>query len=46
VKLELPSQKKLVHDMALPIRWGDMDAMGHSNIAGDQFGEYLNSEGN
>ena len=31
MKLELPSQKKLVHDMTLPIRWGDMDAMGHVN---------------
>lgn len=31
MKLELPAQKKLVHEMTLPIRWGDMDAMGHVN---------------
>lgn len=24
-------QKKLVHVMHMPIRWGDMDAMGHVN---------------
>ena len=31
MKLELPQQKKLVNTMAIPIRWGDMDAMGHVN---------------
>jgi acyl-CoA thioester hydrolase len=31
MKLELPAQKKLVHTLAMPIRWGDMDAMGHVN---------------
>lgn len=31
MKLELPEQKKLVHTMEMPIRWGDMDAMGHVN---------------
>lgn len=31
MRLELPSQKKLVHQMVIPIRWGDMDAMGHVN---------------
>jgi acyl-CoA thioester hydrolase len=31
MKLELPAQKKLVHTMRMPIRWGDMDAMGHVN---------------
>ena len=25
------SSKKLVHTMRMPIRWGDMDAMGHVN---------------
>jgi acyl-CoA thioester hydrolase len=25
--------KKLVHTMRMPIRWGDMDAMGHVNNA-------------
>ena len=27
----VPEQKKLTHEMVLPIRWGDMDAMGHVN---------------
>ena len=31
MKLELPEHKKLVHTMEIPIRWGDMDAMGHVN---------------
>lgn len=31
MRFELPEQKKLVHDMVVPIRWGDMDAMGHVN---------------
>ncbi|HEY8356948.1 MAG TPA: thioesterase family protein [Ramlibacter sp.] len=31
MKLELPARKKLVHTMTVPIRWGDMDAMGHVN---------------
>ncbi|MCB4364714.1 acyl-CoA thioesterase [Hydrogenophaga taeniospiralis] len=31
MKLELPAQKKRVFSMTLPIRWGDMDAMGHVN---------------
>ena len=31
MKLELPEQKKLVHETTFPIRWGDMDAMGHVN---------------
>ena len=31
MKLELPENKKLVHTMRMPIRWGDMDAMGHVN---------------
>jgi acyl-CoA thioester hydrolase len=31
MKLELPEGKKLVHTAAMPIRWGDMDAMGHVN---------------
>ena len=31
MKLELPQDKKLVHQMTLPMRWGDMDAMGHVN---------------
>ncbi len=31
MKFDLPEQKKLVHEMVIPIRWGDMDAMGHVN---------------
>ena len=31
MRFELPEQKKLVHEMAMPLRWGDMDAMGHIN---------------
>ena len=31
MKLELPEHKKLVFTMRMPIRWGDMDAMGHVN---------------
>jgi acyl-CoA thioester hydrolase len=31
LKLELPAEKKLVHTLDIPIRWGDMDAMGHVN---------------
>ena len=31
MKIELPEKKKLVYEMVLPIRWGDMDAMGHVN---------------
>ncbi|MFV0680026.1 acyl-CoA thioesterase [Ottowia sp.] len=33
MKIELPAQKTLVHEATLPIRWGDMDAMGHVNNA-------------
>jgi acyl-CoA thioester hydrolase len=31
MRFELPAEKKLVHEMTIPIRWGDMDAMGHVN---------------
>jgi acyl-CoA thioester hydrolase len=31
MRFEIPEQKKLVHEMVIPIRWGDMDAMGHVN---------------
>jgi len=33
MRIEIPEQKKLVHEMQIPIRWGDMDAMGHVNNA-------------
>jgi acyl-CoA thioester hydrolase len=31
MKFEIPEQKKLVFEMQIPIRWGDMDAMNHVN---------------
>lgn len=31
MKIEIPEQKKLVFELTMPIRWGDMDAMGHVN---------------
>lgn len=31
MRYELPEHKRMVHEMLLPIRWGDMDAMGHVN---------------
>ena len=31
MRIEIPERKKLVHEARLPIRWGDMDAMGHVN---------------
>jgi len=33
MKIEIPEHKKLVHESMVPIRWGDMDAMGHVNNA-------------
>jgi acyl-CoA thioester hydrolase len=31
MRFELPLQKKLVHESVVPLRWGDMDSMGHIN---------------
>jgi acyl-CoA thioester hydrolase len=31
MRLDIPQDKKLVYTMTMPIRWGDMDAMGHVN---------------
>ena len=31
MKFEIPERKKLVYEMHIPIRWGDMDAMKHVN---------------
>ena len=31
MKIEIQQAKKLVFEMHIPIRWGDMDAMGHLN---------------
>jgi acyl-CoA thioester hydrolase len=33
MKIEIPESKKLVFEMRMTIRWGDMDAMGHVNNA-------------
>ena len=34
MKIDIPEKKKLVYEMTIPIRWGDMDAMGHVNNTG------------
>ena len=31
MRFTLPEHKKFTHQMVIPIRWGDMDAMGHVN---------------
>ena len=31
MKFEIPEKKKFVYEVTIPIRWGDMDAMGHLN---------------
>jgi acyl-CoA thioester hydrolase len=31
MRLVMPEAKTLVHQCVIPIRWGDMDAMGHVN---------------
>jgi acyl-CoA thioester hydrolase len=31
MRYEIPELKKQVFEMTIPIRWGDMDAMGHVN---------------
>ena len=31
MRFQVPEQKKLVYETVMPIRWGDMDAMGHVN---------------
>ncbi|MGH8796404.1 MAG: acyl-CoA thioesterase [Caldimonas sp.] len=31
MRFEIPEKKKLTLEMVIPIRWGDMDAMGHVN---------------
>ncbi|MGE0312973.1 MAG: acyl-CoA thioesterase [Lautropia sp.] len=33
MRFDVPAEKKLVYEMTIPIRWGDMDAMGHVNNA-------------
>jgi acyl-CoA thioester hydrolase len=31
MRITIPGERKLVHEMVTPIRWGDMDAYGHVN---------------
>ncbi|APB98692.1 acyl-CoA thioesterase [Polynucleobacter asymbioticus] len=31
MRIDIPAERKLVHQMNMPIRWGDMDAYGHVN---------------
>ena len=31
MRIDIPADKKFVYQMTMPIRWGDMDAMGHVN---------------
>ena len=31
MKIEIPQNRKQVHELRFPVRWGDMDAMGHVN---------------
>jgi len=31
LRFEVPADKKLTNQVVIPIRWGDMDAMGHLN---------------
>ena len=31
MRFHLPDEKKLTHETVIPLRWGDMDAMGHVN---------------
>ena len=31
MRIDIPEHKKLTYEMVIPMRWGDMDAMGHIN---------------
>jgi acyl-CoA thioester hydrolase len=31
MRFDLPTERKTVHESIVPLRWGDMDAMGHIN---------------
>lgn len=31
MRLDLPADLRCVHEMHIPVRWGDMDALGHVN---------------
>jgi acyl-CoA thioester hydrolase len=41
MRFDLPADKTLSFEMVIPIRWGDMDAMGHVNNA--NYFRYLES---
>jgi hypothetical protein len=41
MRFDLPQGLKLVHEMRIPVRWGDLDAMGHFFIAGRALDEKL-----
>ena len=41
MRFDLPDDKKLMFELVIPIRWGDMDAMGHVNNA--NYFRYLES---
>lgn len=43
MRFDIPDDKKLTHEMLIPIRWGDMDVMGRQFIAGGTLDEYPNS---
>ena len=44
MRFTLPDDKTLTHQMLIPIRWGDMDAMGHAYIDFGTFDESPNSQ--
>ena len=31
MRIDIPDDRKLTYEMVIPVRWGDMDAMGHVN---------------
>ncbi len=31
MRIDIPADKKFVHETVIPLRWGDMDAFGHVN---------------
>ena len=33
MRIDIPQHKKLVHEARIPMRWSDMDALGHVNNA-------------
>ena len=33
MRINIPTEKRVVHEMVMPIRWGDMDAFRHVNNA-------------